>query len=118
MARKIVNLGSGQVTETSSINHPDPDQFTWSEDADGNILNIVERSNEEQTTIQAAKAQKIADEAELLEVKMIPFVQYLLSHTPNQISNKITNDIASDGVEAVIIKLAKVLAILAKTQFR
>lgn len=63
-------------------------------------------------------AQQAQDAADTDEVKSIPFVNFLVTHRPAQIAKRISNDIATDGMEAVVIKLATVLTILAKAKFR
>ena len=65
-----------------------------------------------------AEARKAEDDAELAEVKAMPFVTFLATKSPAKIANRITNDIAADGVEAVLVRMAKVLGVLAKDKFR
>ena len=105
------------VVEVPDPVYPDPDQFFWTENEDGS-LNITPRDPADVAAIAARKQLAIDDQADLDEVKTIPFVNFLVTHRPAQIANKIHNDLASDGVETVLIKLAKALAILAKNKLR
>lgn len=65
-----------------------------------------------------AEAIYAKDAADLAEIKAMPFVNFLATHNPAQIANRITSDLAADGVQAVLIKMAKVLGVLAKEKLR
>jgi hypothetical protein len=118
MTRKIVNLQTGSVSTVPSSTFPDPIQFTWEEDSDGNVINIAPRPQSEIDSLLAVIAQVQSDREDVDNVKAIPFVNYLVTHKPGQIATRISSDIVSDGMEAVVIKLAKVLSILAKSILR
>lgn len=105
------------VVEVPDPVYPDPDQFFWTENEDGSLA-ITPRDPADVAARAALKQQLADDAADLDEVKQMPFINFLVTKRPAQIANKIQNDLASDGIEAVLVKLAKALAILAKEKLR
>jgi hypothetical protein len=65
-----------------------------------------------------AASQHLQDQTDLDDVKGLPFITFLVNHRPAQIATRITADLASDGVEAVITRIAKALSVLAKSTLR
>lgn len=112
------SLGITEVADPAPPDDYDPDLYYRTEQDDVPYVIFTKKSDDQVAAILAARQQLVDDQVDHDEIKAIPFVNFLVTKRPAQIAARIHNDIATDGVEAVIIKLTKVLSILAKATLR
>lgn len=96
----------------------DPDLYYRVELDEAPYVIFTPKSAEQVEAVLAKRQQLADDTADLTEIRQIPFVNFLVTKRPAQIANKIQSDLAADGIEAVLVKLAKAIAVLAKDKFR
>lgn len=112
------SLGVTEIADPTPPGDYDPDLYYRTEQDTAPYVIYTKKSDAQVADVLAQRQRLVDDLADHDEIKTMPFVNFLVTKRPAQIATRIRNDIATDGVEEVIIKLTKVLSVLAKATLR